>query len=166
MSKFDQLTQEAKQDLKDFKSEQMALAEDRIEDVIMNVFATLPSVNIIEVEGFTPHFNDGDECLWDINVSVDWALGGYFGPLARECDKKMPVEKSKYLRYLSRIPQPNTNLSKELDYNDLDDAINYIRLFADQFELLDGEKNGTSWTFIRTGDNNRFKTHISYFDHE
>lgn len=138
-----------------------------INPVIKAIFDDLPQVNVIAVQGYTPHFNDGEPCEWEIGASVDWFCRSevYYTPIQYdEYDDK--EDKSEYAALFSKRDPGYRTRDKEPDYPNLFKARDLILTLSDEFEIVDSD-NGTWWLFVRDNTaKNGFTVKSDTFEHD
>jgi len=142
-----------------------------INPVIKAIFDDMPQVNVISVEGYAPHFNDGDPCVWRLRYSVDWFgrddvyhtpvhLSSYGDP---ELDEE---DDSEYAGLFSKRDPGYKKRKDEPDYDNLVEAASLIGTLSGEFEIADQE-NGTYWVFVRDEEApNGFSVKSGTFDHD
>lgn len=136
--------------------------------VIQAIFADLPNVNIMAVEGYRPWFNDGDECVWGINVMVDWYGSDdlYHSPchMSPYGDSETDGE---YNALFTRQDVPKyQDYQLQPDYENLKQAAGLLATLSDELKIID-EHNGTWWIFVRDENaENGFRIDSGEFEHD
>lgn len=177
MSKVKELLNHRKSNKID-KSDLIRQVKTEIEIAVQVIFDENPTVNIIAVEGFMPHFNDGDICKWGINVQVDVVGEVYHSELYEEMERtgmtshsksvnKEKLADTKYAKLLSMKPPSYRETNTIPNTEELNDAVKLLHSFKKEFEIWDNEANGTVWMFVRhPSATYSFDTFIDNFQHE
>lgn len=177
MNKVKAMLNERTKDTTIDKSELIRQVKSKIEEAVQAIFEENPTVNIIAVEGYTPHFNDGDVCRWGTNCQVDILGEVYHSELYEEMEriglnnpnKIVGLEKladTKYAKLLSRKPLSYRERDKIPNLENLEDAKKLLYSFKKEFEIWDNDSNGTVWMFVRRQNTNNFETIIDNFEHD
>ena len=108
MNKLDQLFSNARA----MKESRDATAKKNVSETLATIFAELPKLGMIRVQGYTPGFNDGDPCTHSQLVSVDnydpdYLLDQFFD--GDEEEQKEAMEEDEAFKLLSS--------SEKLDWN-------------------------------------------------
>ena len=174
-----QLLEEYNQKKPADNSELVKLAMAKIEEVVSAIFDAIPAAVVITVEGFTPHFNDGDICHFRMDSAVN--LVGiqnlYHTALYNIVEDDFCYKDDQEFDEAKDLNEDLAKIVGNLDLKsalelfdtqekstDFNNAIKLMDHLSDEFELLDDD-NGTAWTFSRTEGNN-FRMHTEVFDHD
>lgn len=121
--------------------ERQRVAQETINSVVAAIFADLPDVNVMAIEGEIPGFNDGDPCYWSQWAMVDWLNYGYGGDRPN-VDMSLMTRDPKSL--------PDYQQRKELpEYNNLFAATQLLDTLKGECELIAGDYGGRWWVFTR-----------------
>ena len=144
-------------------SELIVLASNQIKEAVRAIFETNQFVNVIGVHGHTPHFNDGDECKWGIEVQVDWLGDSFYSPLSSDPNRRDEA----YTKLLSEPPASwGGRRNEDPNYNALNDSRNLLYTYSNEFDIWDDGNNGTWWIFVRDPGTNNFVIHFGHYEHD